>query len=136
MAAPIAEAGPGFKTLGSASAKSGLDIFRTKQEHHPYRKQKSAEMERKDSFRVGRRTKEEFMLAVFATLTFLTTIWLCMTVVAGTLEQSWGKVIAALAGRSLLAPPASPPIKMRVSQRYPSMARRPVRAQVELRAAA
>lgn len=76
------------------------------------------------------------MLAVFATLTFLIVLWLCVTVVAGTLEQNGSKVTAALKGRSMLASPAIPPIKMRVSQRYPSTAQRPVRAQVELRAAA
>ena len=76
------------------------------------------------------------MLAVFATLTFLTTIWLCMTVVAGTLEQSGFKVVAALKGRSPLAVPSAPPIKLRVGQRYPSSSQRQVRAQVELRAAA
>jgi len=136
MPAPIAEAGVGFKTPWKASAKSGLDSCRTKQEHGPHRNQKSAEMERNDSFRVGRRTKEVTMLAAFATLTFLIVLWLCVTVVATTLGQSWNKVIAALAGHSLLASPAIPPSKMRVSQRYPSMAQRPVRAQVELRAAA
>jgi len=76
------------------------------------------------------------MLAVLATLTFPIVLWLCVTVIAMTLEQSGGKVIAALNGRSLFASPAIPPIKVRVSQRYPSSSERQVRSQVELRAAA
>ena len=76
------------------------------------------------------------MLAVFATLTFLIAIWLCATVGTSTLEQSGGKVLAALKGRSLMASPAIPAIEGRISQRYPSMAQRPARARVELRAAA
>ena len=75
------------------------------------------------------------MLAMLATLTFLIVIWLCATIVAGTLEQSEAKIIAALKGRSLLASPPVGPVAGRVSQRYPSQ-RRPVRARVELRAAA
>ena len=75
------------------------------------------------------------MLAVLATLTFLVVIWLCATIVAGTLEQSDAKIIAALKGRSLLASPPINPIAGRVSQRYPSQ-RRPMRARVALRAAA
>ena len=43
------------------------------------------------------------MLAAFATLAFLIAMWLCVTVVAGTLEQSGSKIVAALKGRSPLA---------------------------------
>jgi hypothetical protein len=75
------------------------------------------------------------MLAVLATLTFLIVIWLCATIVAGTLEQSEHKIIAALKGRSLLVSSPIGPIAGRVSQRYPSR-RRQVRARIELRAAA
>jgi len=75
------------------------------------------------------------MLAVFATLTFLIAMWLCAAIVANTLEQSGSKIIAGLKGRSLLASPAAPPIKVRVSQRYP-VSQRPVRAWAGLRAAA
>ena len=75
------------------------------------------------------------MLAVLATLAFLTAMWLCVMIVAGTLEQSEAKIIAALKGRSLLASPPISPIAGRVSQRYPSQ-RRPMHAKVELRAAA
>ena len=75
------------------------------------------------------------MLAVLATLAFLAAMWLCATIVAGTLEQSEAKISAALKGRSLLAGPPIGPVAGRVSQRYPSQ-RRPIRARVELRAAA
>ena len=75
------------------------------------------------------------MLAVIATLTFLVAMWLCATIVAATLEQSGSKIIAALQGRSPLATASIAPVKLRVSQRYPSM-RRPMRAQAGLRAAA
>ncbi|HMI39938.1 MAG TPA: hypothetical protein VK485_01750 [Sphingomicrobium sp.] len=75
------------------------------------------------------------MIAAFATLTFLIAMWLCAIAIAGTLEQSGSKMVAALKGRSLLAVPLAPPIKLRVSQRYPST-QRPVRARVVLRAAA
>jgi hypothetical protein len=108
---------------------------RTNQEHHSHRNQKSAEMERKDSFRVGRGTREQIMLAVFATLTFLIAMWLCVAVAAATLEQSGYKIIAALKGRPSLEPACMAPVAGRISQRYPSP-RRPVRARIELRAAA
>lgn len=75
------------------------------------------------------------MIAAFATLTFLIAMWLCATIVASTLEQSRTKIAAALKGRSLLASPAFSPVKVRVSQRYPS-SRRPLPVQVALRAAA
>ena len=75
------------------------------------------------------------MLAVFATLAFLIAMWLCAAVAAATLEQSGHKIIAALKGRASLEPASITPIAGRVSQRYPSP-RRPVRARVELRAAA
>ena len=75
------------------------------------------------------------MLAMLVTLAFLTVIWLCATIVAGTLAQSEAKIIAALKGRSLLVSPPISPIAGRVSQIYPSR-RRPMRALVELRAAA
>jgi hypothetical protein len=92
-------------------------------------------MERKNSFRVGRGTKDGNMIAAFATLTFLIAMWLCVIVIAGTLEHNGSKMVAALMGRSPLATRAIPPIKLRVSQRYPST-RQPVHARVALRAAA
>ncbi len=75
------------------------------------------------------------MLAAFATLTFLITLWLCAVGAAATLEQHGSKIIAALKGQSPLAISPVRPIAGRVSQRYPSP-QRPVRARVALRAAA
>ena len=75
------------------------------------------------------------MLAVFATLTFLIAMWLCAVAAAASLEQSGYKVVAALKGRPSLEPASIMPVAGRVSQRYPSP-RRPLRARVELRAAA
>lgn len=75
------------------------------------------------------------MLAVFATLTFLIALWVCAAVAAATLEQSGYKIIAALNGRPSLEPASIAPVPGRISQRYPSQ-RRPLRAPVELRAAA
>ena len=79
--------------------------------------------------------KEHIMLAVFATLTFLIAVWLCTTIVAGMLEHSGHKILAAMNGRSPLASVPVPPVWLRVSQRYPSL-QRPMRAQAGLRAAA
>jgi len=76
------------------------------------------------------------MLAVFATLTFLVIVWLCITTTASTLEHKGSTITAALKGRSPLSTSAIPTIEGRVSQRHPSPPRRPLRAQVELRAAA
>jgi hypothetical protein len=123
------------RLLATASVKFALDNVRTKQEHRRYRNQKSAEMERKCSFRVGRGTREQIMLTVFATLTFLIALWLCATTVAAMLEQSGSKIITVLKGQSLLATASAAPIKLRVSQRYPST-KGPLRAMAELRAAA
>jgi hypothetical protein len=135
MAAPIAEAAAGFKALELSCDSAGLDKDGTKQEHIPVSNGKARKMERKDSFRVGRGTEEQTMIAAFATLTFLLALWLCAVTVVATLEQSGFKILAALKGRSLLATPVIAPIQGRVSQRYPSP-QRPIRARLALRAAA
>ena len=75
------------------------------------------------------------MIAAFATLTFLIAMWLCAIVIAGALEQSGSRMVAALKGRSPLAVPSVPPIELRVSQRYP-LTQRSVQARIALRAAA
>ena len=75
------------------------------------------------------------MIAAFATLAFLATLWLTVVTAARLLEESGGKIIAALKGCSPLAvaPAAvSPPIRISARQR----ARMPVRARPQLRAAA
>jgi len=135
MAGPIAEAAEGFKVTAESALKRRLTDIEHIMNMQPIESGKARKMERIDSFRVGRGTKEDMMLAVFATLTFLITLWLCATVIAATLEQSGSKILAAIKGRSPLASPAIAPIKLRVSQRYP-LSQRPMRVRGELRAAA
>ncbi len=75
------------------------------------------------------------MIAAFATLAFLASLWLCVVVAATMIEESGGKMLAALRGQSLLATvPVSAPARVRVSSR--SRLQRPVHAQPRLRAAA
>ena len=77
------------------------------------------------------------MLAPFATLAFLGTIWLLAWIALELLEGSGAKVIAALRGQSMLAqPPQSVrPVTVRYRPRSESV-RRPVHVQPEWRAAA
>ena len=75
------------------------------------------------------------MIAALATLTFLASMWLCVVVAAKMIEESGGKMLAALRGQSLLAtPPVAAAARVRVSYR-PRM-QRPVHAQPRMRAAA
>ena len=74
------------------------------------------------------------MIAAFATLAFLTSLWLIVVLAAATLEDSWSKIVAALGGRSPLAIAAVTQAPYRVSAR-PRL-QRPVRARPHLRAAA
>ena len=75
------------------------------------------------------------MLAPLATLAFLGTIWLVVTIGAEMLGSSGRKIVMALKGRSLLASePAVRPVAVRVSPR--ARPQRMVRAQPRLRAAA
>ena len=74
------------------------------------------------------------MFAALATIAFLAAAWAAIVAVAGSLEQSLGKVGSALRGGNAL--PASAPIALRVSQRYPSGRSQRVRARPSLRAAA
>ena len=74
------------------------------------------------------------MIAALATLAFLTSLWLCIVVVAKMIEESGGKMLAALRGHSLLAiAPAPICAPVRISARR---LQRPLRAQPRLRAAA
>ena len=77
------------------------------------------------------------MLAPFATLAFLATLWLAVKFVLDTLAEDGWKIVAALAGKSMLAqPPQSVrPVSVRYQPRAGS-ARRPVRHLPEWRAAA
>jgi hypothetical protein len=75
------------------------------------------------------------MLAPLATLAFLATIWLAVTIGAEMLGTSGRKIIMALKGQSLLAPtPSIRPVAVRVSLR--ARPQRALRAQPRLRAAA
>ena len=81
--------------------------------------------------------REMLMLAPFATLAFLATIWLVARVVVEMSDGAAAKVMAALRGQSMLAqPPQSVrPISVRFQPRAGSV-RRPLRVQSEWRAAA
>jgi hypothetical protein len=135
MAGPIAEAAAGFKTMAIPLTPIALDKNGTNREHIFISNGKARKMERNHPFRVGRGTKDGIMIAAFATLTFLIAMWLCAIVIAATLEQNGSKIAAALKGRSPLAVPSARPIRLRVSQRYPS-SQRPVHVRAALRAAA
>jgi hypothetical protein len=75
------------------------------------------------------------MLAPLATLAFLATLWLVVTIVAEMLGQNGWKIVAALKGHSMQATaPELRPVAVRVSQR--TRPQRILRAQPRLRAAA
>ena len=73
------------------------------------------------------------MIAAFATIAFLAAAWLAIVAIAGSLEDSFGKVSAALRGHSLALPA---PVALRVSQSYPQARSQRVRARPAMRAAA
>ena len=73
------------------------------------------------------------MIAAIATIAFLAAAWMAIISIAGSLEDSLGKVGAALRGQSA---PSVAPIALRVSQRYPQTRSQRVRARPALRAAA
>ena len=81
--------------------------------------------------------RETLMIAPFATLAFLATLWLAIKVVLEMANESGAKILAALRGHSMLAePPQSVrPISVRFQPRAGSV-RRPMRAHPEWRAAA
>ncbi len=73
------------------------------------------------------------MIAPFATLAFLATLWVVSLILADLLSDGLGKVTAALKGRSRLATaPSIRPVAVRVSQR--SRQQRALRAQPQFRA--
>lgn len=77
------------------------------------------------------------MTAALATLLFLVAGWMAVSVLAIVGRGQWAKMSSALVGRSPLAAMAeTPPVRMRVSARYPATRPQPVRAKVEWRAAA
>ena len=77
------------------------------------------------------------MIAPFATLAFLITLWLVAKVALELADGSGARILAALRGQSMLAyPPQSVrPISVRFQPRA-VVVRRPLRAQPEWRAAA
>ena len=75
------------------------------------------------------------MIAALATVLFLATLWFLGTLALATVEQSGGKIVAALNGQSLLATaPVVQPISWKVRSR--AQATRPMRVRPILRAAA
>ena len=72
------------------------------------------------------------MIAPLGTLAFLATLWLLVVVGAAILEESGGKIAAALKGR-----PASPPLSISVLHRRAiGRARLPAPVRLQWRAAA
>ena len=76
------------------------------------------------------------MFAVFATLAFLTTLWLVVVALVDTLDGNLAKIAAALAGRSFASRIQPAPVAMRVSSRVSGRQQRTLRAEPQLRAAA
>ena len=75
------------------------------------------------------------MIAALSTLSVLVLLWVIVAVSAEMLDESGGKVLAALRGRSQLAmAPVVRPINWKVSAR--ARTTRPMRARPTLRAAA
>lgn len=73
------------------------------------------------------------MLAPFATLVFLVTLWLIARLVAETIATSGGRIAAALSGRPNRVETTIPPVRVRVSAPRPVQ---PMRARQQWRAAA
>jgi hypothetical protein len=71
------------------------------------------------------------MIAALGTLVFLVTLWMLVVVGAAVLEESGGKIAAALRGRQSRSAAFSP-VRMRVRYRV----ERPMRASARWRAAA
>ena len=72
------------------------------------------------------------MTAALVTVVFLATLWMLIVVGAAVLEESGGKILAALKGRNMTTV-ATAPVRMRVERYRPA---RPIRANARLRAAA
>ncbi len=79
-------------------------------------------------------TRDKAMLAPFATLIFLAALWLIAKFVVETIDESGGRIVAALFGRTHRVETRIPAMRVRVS---PQRAARPMRAvQPQWRAAA
>lgn len=75
------------------------------------------------------------MLAVLSTLAFVATLWLVGVVAFRTIEESGGKILAALKGQSPLASAQFTAVPVRVRSRGATQ-QAPVRVQPRQRAAA
>ena len=73
------------------------------------------------------------MLAPFATLIFLTALWVIAKVLIETIEESGGRIISALRGRPHATETVIPAMRVRVTS---PRALRPARVQQQWRAAA
>ena len=76
------------------------------------------------------------MFAVFATLAFLTTLWLVVVALVDTIDGNLAKIAAALTGRSFASRIQPAPVALRVSSRVSARQQQTVRAGPQLRAAA
>ena len=72
------------------------------------------------------------MIAAFATLVFLTAMWMLVVVGARVLEENGSKIVAALKGRSAAPTLTTPPMRLRHRERE----RKAYRATPRLSAAA
>ena len=75
------------------------------------------------------------MLAVLSTLAFVGSLWLVGVVALRMIEESGGKILAALKGRSPLASSHFAPVAVRVRSRGITQ-QRPIRVRPKQRAAA
>ena len=73
------------------------------------------------------------MLAPFATLVFLATLWLIARLVAELADESGGRILAALPGQPHRTETRIPAMRVRISAPRPA---RPMRARQQWRAAA
>lgn len=73
------------------------------------------------------------MLAPLATLVFLATLWLVAKLIVETIDESGGRVVAALLGRPHRVETEIPPMRVRVSRARPA---RSMPAKQQWRAAA
>ena len=77
------------------------------------------------------------MLTVLTSLVVFLTLGVAAAAIAAIVLDDGHKIMAALAGRSLLSQPVpTRPLTVRFSPRYPAQAQRSVRVKAELRAAA
>ena len=72
------------------------------------------------------------MTAALGTLVFLVLVWFLVVAAAALLEESGGKILAALKGKPTVNPVQGTPVRMRARPRL----QQPMRATVEWRAAA